>query len=289
MKIISLLVSFLFSSLAFSQTLQPWMSSELSNAWAAGYKGAGVNVIVVDDFKSRDYFSGKLSNATQRLRHGEWTLLEASLLAPAATFQNKDFGSTNTKVSLVRGLNVINLSYGMYAPPSNLAMRWGAQESSIIGYAVNGQALISKAAGNDSVVIGAVNSQGNIDYLNKSLRGAQSAIYVGALDANGSIASPARIASYSNRAGNDLVVQNQFLVVGVLGGQTSLHGTSFAAPIISGYAAILGSKFKTATPTQITNQLLNTARQDTVFGYSPSIHGRGEASLTRALSPVSIR
>ena len=58
---------------------------------------------------------------------------------------------------------------------------------------------------------------------------------------------------------------------------------------MSGYAAVLGSKFSTATATQITNQLLSTARQDTIKGYNVQLHGRGEASLTRALAPVAIR
>ena len=59
--------------------------------------------------------------------------------------------------------------------------------------------------------------------------------------------------------------------------------------MITGYAAILGSKFKTATPTQVANQLLATARQDTVANYSAAKYGRGEASLTRALAPVAIK
>lgn len=58
---------------------------------------------------------------------------------------------------------------------------------------------------------------------------------------------------------------------------------------VSGYAAILGSKFTSATPTQITNQLLDTARTDTLVNYNPVTYGRGEASLSRALAPVSIR
>ncbi|BCH12500.1 hypothetical protein MesoLj131c_67580 (plasmid) [Mesorhizobium sp. 131-3-5] len=49
------------------------------------------------------------------------------------------------------------------------------------------------------------------------------------------------------------------------------------------------SKFTTATPTQITNQLLDTARTDTLVNYNPTTYGRGEASLSRALAPVSIR
>ena len=85
------------------------------------------------------------------------------------------------------------------------------------------------------------------------------------------------------------MLQQQFLVVGVAGSNTGLYGTSFAAPVISGYAAVLGSKFTTATPTQITNQLLSTARQDTISGYKASLHGRGEASLSRALAPKTIK
>ncbi len=290
MKRFSLLVITLLTSVTgYTQTVQPWMNPEIGAAWSSGYKGQGVTVTVVDDFKSNSFYSGNLNGVNQSLRHGQWTLLEASLVSPSATFKTKDFSTTGTKVVLSRGLNVLNLSYGMYAAAGYSSIRWGAQENSIISYAKNGQAVISKAAGNDSVVIGGVNTKGNVDYLNNYLKGAQSAIYVGALASNGSTAALAQMAWYSNTAGSDAVVQNQFLVVGVEGEKTSLYGTSFAAPIITGYAAVLGSKFKTATPTQITNQLLNTARQDTVLGYSPSVYGRGEASIGRALAPVSIK
>ena len=101
--------------------------------------------------------------------------------------------------------------------------------------------------------------------------------------------TPASLASYSNTPGSDTVLQRQFLVVGVEGHKTGLYGTSFAAPVVSGYSAILGSKFTRASATQITNQLLNTARQDTISNYNPALHGRGEASLTRALAPVGIQ
>jgi subtilisin family serine protease len=137
--------------------------------------------------------------------------------------------------------------------------------------------------------VGAPNANGQLDYLNRDLIGAQAAVFVGALNANGSAGQPSALAAYSNVAGPNTTVQNQFLVVGVEGDKTGLYGTSFAAPIVSGYAAILGSKFTKATPTQITNQLLSTARTDTVAGYNPAIHGRGEASLSRALAPSAIR
>jgi subtilisin family serine protease len=135
---------------------------------------------------------------------------------------------------------------------------------------------------------GAANRQGSQD-LNSALIGTQSTIFVGALDRNGSLSRPASLASYSNFAGSDPKVQNQFPVVGVEGHKTGLYGTSFAAPVVSGYSAVLGSKFTRATPTQIVDRLLGTARTDTVANYDMRIHGRGEASISRALASASIR
>lgn len=266
-----------------------WMSTEVADAWRQGFKGKGATITVVDDFSSRSAFSGTLGDGTYTLRHGEWTRKESNMVAPDASIASHDFSSGRKVALATRGLNVLNLSYGMMAANGYTSIRWSAQETSIISYAQDGKAVIAKAAGNDAVAVGAANSSGQKDYLNTALVGKQSAIFVGALNTNGSVTQPATMAWYSNYAGADANVQKQFLVVGVRGDLTKLYGTSFAAPIVTGYAAVLGSKFTAATPTQITNQLLNTARQDTVQSYNPAVHGRGEASLTRALAPVSIR
>jgi subtilisin family serine protease len=272
-----------------AQTVQSWMHTDVGAAWKLGYKGQNTNITVVDDFKSRSLIQGKLTNVIQSGRHGQWTAFEASLIAPSATIRAQDY-TAGTSIPLAKGLNVINLSYGMMAPKGYSAVGWSAQESSIINHAKKGAAIVSKAAGNDgSIAVGAATRQGQIDYLNRDLIGAKTAIFVGALNSNGSTAVPATMASYSNIAGSNTVVQNQFISVGVESSKTGLAGTSFAAPIVTGYAAILGSKFQSATPVQITNQLLSTARKDTIRGYNPAIHGRGEASLSRALAPVTIK
>ena len=270
-------------------TVFSWMSPEIGAAWSAGFKGQGVTLTFVDDFSSSSKFSGNFGTGVQTLRHGEWTRMEGGMIAPSATIVSQDFSSGRT-VGLARGLNVINLSYAMYAAKGYTANQigWSAQESSLINYA-GGSAVIAKAAGNDGVAVGAANSKGQVDYLNLALVGKTSAIFVGALNSNGTTTSKATLASYSDYAGSNASVQKNFLVVGVTGDKTGLYGTSFAAPIVAGYAAVLGSKFNTATSTQITNQLLNTARQDTLMNYSANIYGRGEASISRALAPVSIR
>ena len=272
-----------------TQTVQSWMSPDVGAAWAAGYKGKGVTITMVDDFSSTSRFSGNFGLGVQTQRHGEWTREEASMVAPLATIRSKDF-TTGSYVPLASGLNVLNLSYGMYAKAgySLNQIGWAPEEASIISYAAKGSAIVSKAAGNDSVAVGGVTG-GQQDYLDLALVGKASAIFVGALSTNGTTSNKAQLAWYSNYAGSNTAVQSHFLVVGVTGDKTGLYGTSFAAPIISGYAAIIGSKFTKATPTQITNDLLNTARTDTLVNYNPSVYGKGEASLSRALAPVAIR
>lgn len=274
---------------AGTQAVQGWMSPDVGAAWAAGYKGKGVTITIVDDFRSSSRFSGNFGVGVQTQRHGEWTREEAGMIAPLATIRSKDF-STSSAVGLAPGLNVLNLSYGMYAKAgySPNQIGWSAEEASIISYATKGTAVVSKAAGNDAVAVGGVTG-GQQDYLDLALTGKQTAIFVGALSTNGTTTNKAQLAWYSDYAGSNPLVQSHFLVVGVDGSKTGLYGTSFAAPIISGYAAIIGSKFTKATPTQITNDLLNTARTDTLVNYSASVYGKGEASLSRALAPVSIR
>ena len=46
---------------------------------------------------------------------------------------------------------------------------WGREEYSIISYATNGNAVISKAAGKDSVAVGTATSSGQLDYLDSAL------------------------------------------------------------------------------------------------------------------------
>jgi subtilisin family serine protease len=276
---------------AGTHAVQPWMSKDVGEAWKQGYRGRGTTITFVDDFQSKNFLRGKLGPSIENLVHGQWTLKEASLIAPLANLATQDFKSGSSVKLTSTGLNILNLSYSMYDRNGLDASKinWSKQESSVIAAAINGSAVVSKAAGNDAVPIDKPNTSGYVDYLNTSLRGASSAIYVGALIKNGSTTAKASLAYYSNTAGTDLTTQKQFVVVGVENFRTGLVGTSFAAPVVSGYAAILGSKFTKASPSDITNQLLSTARTDTVANYNPAVYGRGEASLSRALAPVSIK
>jgi hypothetical protein len=273
------------------QRAQTWMSPEIEKAWSDGFLGQNVVVGVIDDFTSRNVFSGNLGRGQQWATHGGWTSGMVAMIAPKARVSRQDFSSQNAFRLTLGRLNVLNLSYGMFAPDGYAIEQvgWDRLETSIINYARTGKAIVVKAAGNDGVAIGEGSTHGEKDYLNTALIGTRTTIFAGALDRNGTVTAPAAMAWYSNVAGNNPVVQERFLAVGVTGERTGLYGTSFAAPVISGYAAVVGSKFSRATPAQISDRLLNTARTDTISGYNPAIHGKGEASIARALAPAAIK
>ncbi|MGX5851809.1 S8/S53 family peptidase [Mesorhizobium sp. PL10] len=265
-----------------------WMSPDIGQAWASGYTGSGVSVTIVDDFTSDNEIDGDLGLGPKSQLHGKWNAEIAGMVAPGANVFEHDnnFEHDNedeTPITLHDGLNVINLSYSLFDPVS-----WDPLDQSIVDTARAGTALIAKSAGNEGFQIGTAR-EGVVDFLALDLEGAPTTIFVGALNHNGTPENKAELASYSNYPGSNLDVQNQFLTVGVEDDNTGLPGTSYGTPVVSGYAAILGSKFSTATPIQIKNQLLDTARTDTIVNYNPATYGRGEASLSRALAPVSIR
>lgn len=266
-----------------------WMHGDVPLAWQSGVTGAGVTITAVDDFSSATRYTANLGDGAKSLRHGEWTLKEAGMIAIGSMLATHDFTNSQA-VRLASGFNVLNLSYGMLAQAGYGALTWSAREASILNAAHGNLALVAKAAGNDyGTAVGQANKSGQVDYLGRDLIGAQGAIFVGALDRNGTVEAPARLASYSNIAGDDLRVQEQFLVVGVDNAKTGLPGTSFAAPIVSGYGALVASKFKSESPAMIADRLLDTARTDTILGYTATLHGQGEASLSRALAPNTIQ
>ena len=290
--ILAAAVSSAFSAMAADPVFyQNWENPDLKSAWAAGYKGQGSKITVVDDFSNRSLIVGRLTNTIEIKGHGFWTANEAALVAPSANIATINYLSGNTINLQPTGLNVVNVSYGLFAPASidSKNIITNATEKSIIDAANNGTAVVVKAAGNSAIAANSILANGTKDFMISALANGKSTIFVGALDRNSTARTQAKMTTYSNVAGNDVNVQNRFLTVGVVSTTTNLSGTSFAAPIISGYAAILGSKFTSASATQIANQLLNTARKDTLVNYRPEVYGRGEASLSRALAPIAIK
>ncbi|WP_370635184.1 S8 family serine peptidase [Polynucleobacter sp. IMCC 29146] len=86
------------------------------------------------------------------------------------------------------------------------------------------------------------------------------------------------IASYSSTAG---AAADRF-VVDYGTSTTPYSGTSYSAPRVAGYAAIIKQKYPNATGEQIAAAILNTAVLKP--GWDPVIYGKGQVDLTAALS-----
>lgn len=113
-------------------------------------------------------------------------------------------------------------------------------------------------------------------------------IVVGATNEDGS-----ELASFSNYPGDDERLQERFILapgMGIKGAHhidtdrtVSSNGTSFAAPIVTGAAAVVKEAFPDLANRQILNILLDTASKD-IPDYDPRLHGMGLLDVEAALN-----
>lgn len=161
-----------------------------------------------------------------------------------------------------------------------------------------GDALIVKAGGNaGNVVRGFSTTSTNRNVLNRYLN---NLIWVGALNAEGD-----RLAHYSSRPGRECVrgrlerrctnnnrIMNYWIVApGSVtstssgGGSNNTQGTSFAAPLVAGAAALIQSRWPQLRPHEVRQILLRTATDMGRPGVDP-VYGRGALNVSRALRPI---
>lgn len=189
------------------------------------------------------------------------------------------------------GVKVFNWSFGNGTP-------FGGTQSAV--RYVADAAIVVKAAGNDGATyqtyIDSAVRSGTLSQYYKNM------LWVGALDSTGR-----RLASYSDKPGNGCWKgssdtrcnrSNQYKYYWIVAPGTTRSadwdgasgtddgsGTSYAAPLVSGTAAALKSKWRSLTPTQIRAILLATATDMGRRGADP-IYGRGRLNIKKAFSPV---
>ncbi|MCX7283059.1 MAG: S8 family serine peptidase, partial [Novosphingobium sp.] len=186
------------------------------------------------------------------------------------------------------GAKVINMSLG--GDPANAALR-----SAITRAAASG-AVIVVSAGNDGESTDAGVDPLNPDPFAASVlqAGGSNVIIVGSVGETGVISG------FSNRPGGSAASVLMALgerVCCVYDGSalatkttaegtfvTVVSGTSFAAPQVSGAAALLAQAFPNLTGTQIVDLLLRSARDAGAAG-TDGVYGRGILDIARAFSP----
>ena len=315
-------------------------SSEVIDAWNKGWTGKGQNILIWDDIDSTGSSQHPATVETIAHRYAWGSTFYGMTYhnnTPSVLQLDGSIAPSPSKVSI----HVINMSYGAnldyyfkthpigaWTTKGLLNARDDYQASysnradllTTINYTGNGNtgagfdfsdAVLTKAAGNDSTASLKVEAQYEplVYWLSRNASDVTRLLIVGALTGVGTTTAKVDIATYSNIAGNDELIQSRFLMasgkVAFANGDNAYNGqsmsgsdpdgnggnvgTSYAAPRVAAYAAIVRQKFENLNAANTADILLATARYDTLTCYpncNKSIYGQGEASLSRALAPV---
>ncbi len=156
------------------------------------------------------------------------------------------------------GAAIVNMSFGKGYSPSKVAV------DKAVKYARKHDVLLVHAAGNDGSENDNFNNYPNDRYMKKGLFGPRYAdnwIEVGAVDWHGGDKMAASFSNYSSE-NVDVFAPGLDIYSTVPDDQyESLPGTSMAAPMVSGVAALLRSYFPDLTAEQVKNIILSSVRK----------------------------
>ncbi len=304
-------------------------AEDVISAWRDGWTGKDINVLIEDSLTvQHGVITGLLAYRYAPGANFYGFNIVGNSLATNVFFNQLNSSQSGVYGSNIK-LGVVNQSYtanitdlvrrdqfqGAWTPNELVQARIdyaGSQASTINRMKDEGlsgqltqfkfsEAVITKAAGNDSIL---AEYEPLNWFLAKDSNINSRLLIVGALNQAGSVNTPSTLATYSNTAGTDTDVRSRFLVASgttpFYSGQVAIggnavnqgDGTSYAAPRVAGYVAIVRSKFPNLNASNTASILLDTARYDTLTCYKsaagcdPAIYGKGEASLSRALAPV---
>lgn len=196
----------------------------------------------------------------------------------------KDWGvGADARSHLYQEVKVVNLSLSSGSRDPVLNQSLFDSQLAYASTSTTPDAVYVKAGGNFACVA----SEPGCDPINQVLYSAAAfkdkTILVGALD------KPAgRLADYSNKAGryaDRFVVADGRGIHNTEGGY--VDGTSFAAPRVAGYAAIIRHKYPNLSAANTARAILDSAVWNPAWGdktpATQALYGQGEASLSRAL------
>ncbi|WP_273430957.1 S8 family serine peptidase [Chitinibacter tainanensis] len=282
-----------------------WQSKiKLNAAYLMGARGAGVNVAVVDTGIDLNHveFRGRLLagyNAFAPTRtamddHGHGTHV-AGIIGAAADGSMVVGGAPDVKLIPIKVLNAagsgseasfnagMNFAAKSSAKVLNLSLGApGPFGASGIQQVVNAGKLVVVAAGNS----GLANPEWPARYAKEAWAKGQM-IVVGAVDSNN------KIASFSNRAGDTRYFYVVAPGVNIASTYTAnryayMSGTSMAAPVVTGLAADIYSRWMYLSANQVASIIFKTADKlgTSAAGTPDVVYGWGLVNAERALQPV---
>jgi hypothetical protein len=276
------------------------VDTNASTAWSSGWTGKNVSIGVADGFNS----NGRVDS------HGDWVSVVISSVAPEANLSLRDILNNSTLAGLIgdvdaaytyfenNGIRIINNSWGIERSirnsdgsySSNLRSDFDSTVNSIVAaYNPNsgtaGQGLYIYAAGNGAQYCGstAIADCNLFAAITKGIRNSGYSTAGSRLIWVGSLSDGAdTMASYSYGAGDlkyDFIVAHDDILA-----PGDAAGTSFAAPRVSGAAALVKQKFPNLNSSQIKQVLLQTATDIGAPGVD-DVYGYGKLNVVGSLSP----
>ena len=224
-----------------------------------GIYGDGVDILVADNFNTDS-------------THGTTVAGSIESIAWDANIDRYNIEDKHAEDPVFGDYDIINLSYGIQFNESDV------NELTDIWNGLDGDPLVVIAAGNESADCLTVETCNGFALVGHNSN--KNTIVVGALNDEGTA-----LEDYSNKAG---LTMDSFITAPVsnYGYWTGdLDGTSFAAPYLTGVAALIMDKYNNTDASTTRDIIFNTADDlgapgvDTVFG-----HGR--LNVGRALSPL---
>jgi len=241
-----------------------YQTAAVQAAYLAGYTGQGSTALNLDWSTHVDPSGASHQTKVNQVIAGSGGVATYATLVPvtySGDAPNSDsvwFAYISSALSGMASGQVMNLSAGSYIGTSSASITASANPPNIV---------ITVCAGNTPVPT----LQGTLPATMYNSAYKNGVIIVGALGTDGNIAS------YSATAG---AAADRFVVD--YGTSTSIYsGTSYSAPRVAGYAAIIKQKYPNATGSQIATAILNTAVLKS--GWDPAIYGKGQVDLTAAL------
>ena|GEM_PF-4036292 len=280
--------------------------SEIKQLWQEGWTGKGSDILLIDVFKGKYGF------------HGVTTTMITDLYAPGAAKYGLNFGSfveydeddytivVNNKANVI-DINGQVITTKKYIKAINYSMggTWAQFSEDPVQELIKGTYLLKSLDLSDAVIAKAAgNESNNISKLTGDMDSFDS--YVWAKDKNigprlllvGAVFD-GELTDYTNIPGNDPEIANKFLleeeyapylITRIDGNIEEMGaGTSYAAPRVTAYAAILRQKFPNLNAPQSASILLGTAGYESLKCYPncpSSQYGKGVANLPRALAPI---
>lgn len=252
------------------------MQRELNGRIVNGYDY--INNVSSDNTANGSIHGTMVANIIAASANGEgsYGVAPNAIIQPLRVLDANGYGGASVYNALAQvkdsDIKILNMSLG---------------SSSVLGY----QNLFEQMMNKDILIVAAAGNSGGADpvyparlsgtWINRD--GALRILAVGSVDSNNVISH------FSNRAGvaKDffLVAPGQSITTNCNTGLCTGSGTSFAAPMVSGAAALIESRWSYLTAAQTADILLRTATDLGATG-TDEIYGRGLLNVEAAMNPV---